>query len=223
MSDPINTKEAAQPAAIREVLFGDVPFSEWPSSSTESNDEPWLSFSQARDQLQAGDEQRAQQTLLSILDIPDLESRHYLQAWSFLRSLGKQPDTGEAKRVYGVVVEVAMEDGLDIVVGYADHTARYFNYSGAAVVWERPDSSLDQTIDALLEAGQVVADQIGPWEGERPPAPSLGQVRISLLVSSGLHFGEGPFEALAGDPMGGPVIGAATQLMQALIAKTETP
>jgi hypothetical protein len=42
-----------------------------------------------------------------------------------------------------------------------------------------------------------------------------------MLVPSGLHFGQAPFEVLMGDQMGGPVITAAMQLMQALIAKSE--
>jgi hypothetical protein len=152
-----------------------------------------------------------------------LESRHYLQAWHFLRELGVQANADEAKRVYGVVVEVALESGLDIVAAYADGAARYFNYSGAAVIWERPDDSLAQSIEALLEAGRVVAAQIGPWEGQRPAAPEPpGQVRISMLTPSGLHFGQGPFETLAADPLGGPVISSATKLMMELIGKTKT-
>jgi hypothetical protein len=46
-------------------------------------------------------------------------------------------------------------------------------------------------------------------------------VRINLLTPSGLHFGQGAFEVLASDPMGGPVIGSATRLMQELIAKSQ--
>jgi hypothetical protein len=87
-------------------------------------------------------------------------------------------------------------------------------------VWEHPNDSLNECIDELLIAGKVVVDQIGPWEGERPPAPPTGQVRISLLVPSGLHFGQGAYETLSQDTIGGPVIGAAFGLMQALIGTT---
>ena len=217
------SNDSSQQPAIRDVLFGDLPFSEWPGRSATSVDaEPWLSFVQARDQLNSGDKENSKQTLQQILKMPDLESRHYLQAWHFLRELGESPSDGEAKRLYGVVVEVALdEEGLDIVAAYADHTARYFNYSGAAVVWERADESMDPAIDSLLEAGRVVAEKIGPWEEPRPPAPPNGQVRISMLAPSGLHFGQGPFDALSRDPLGGPVIAAAMQLMQSLIAKSE--
>jgi hypothetical protein len=55
----------------------------------------------------------------------------------------------------------------------------------------------------------------------RPAAPPTGQVRINLLVPSGLHFGQGPLDALSRDPLGGPVIAAEMQLMQGLIDKSE--
>ena len=209
------------PTPVRETLFGDMPFSDWPNASSTAQDaEPWLSFVRARRQLGDGHPEVAKQTLRRILAVPDLESRQYLQAWHFLRGLGEHPPAGEAKRLYGVVVEVALESGLDIVAAYADGTARYFNYSGAGVVWERPDDSLDPAIDALFDAGREVLERIGPWEGERPSAPPTGQVRISLLAPGGLHFGQGGFDVLASDSMGGPVIAAATRLMQELIAKT---
>jgi len=206
--------------AIRDVLFGDLPLDRWPSESSAQTEEPWLSFVRAREQFRDGDTDTAKQTLRSILAQPDLESRHYLQAWHFLGEAGEEPSRDEAKRLYGVVVEVALEGGLDIVAAYADHTARYFNYTGAGVVWDRADDSLDASIDALLEAGRVVVARIGPWEDKRPAAPAQGEVRINMLTPSGLHFGQAPYEVLAKDPMGGPVINAALLLMQGLIAKT---
>lgn len=212
--------DVVEQPAIRDVLFGDLPFSQWPNqSSTNVDSEPWLSFISARNQLNSDDQESSKQTLRRILEMPDLESRHYLQAWHFLRELGESPANGEAKRLYGVVVEVTLDEGLDIVAAYADHTARYLNYSGAAIVWERPDESLDQAIESLLAAGRVVAAQIGPWTEPKPPAPPKGQVRISMLAPSGLHFGQAPFDALSGDPLGGPVIAAAMQLMQSLITR----
>jgi hypothetical protein len=208
-------------AEIRDTLFGDMPFTSWPSDAASVESEPWKLFVDAREQIVSGDSEGAKQTLHQILSLAGLESRHYLQAWHFLRGLDEQPPAEEAKRVHGVIVEVGMEEGADIVAAYSDHCARYFNYSGAAIVWEKPNNSLDDEIDAVLEAGRVVVAAIGPWDGERPPEPTNGQVRINILVPGGLHFGEAPFAALANDPMGGPVITAAMQLMQELIAKTE--
>jgi hypothetical protein len=88
--------------------------------------------------------------------------------------LGVPPVQDIAKNVFGVVVEVGMKNGPDLVAGYADHHARYYNYSGVAVIWERPDGSLDAPIDELLRVGSAVAQIIGPWQETRHPAPSEG-------------------------------------------------
>jgi len=36
---------------------------------------------------------------------------------------------------------------------------------------------------------------------------------MTFLVSDGLYLGEGPFDALQKDPMGGPVLAKAAQLI----------
>jgi hypothetical protein len=213
-------KKQRQPD-IRDVLFGDLPMSQWPSDATLSDAEPWRSFAKARDHFTAGRTLEAVSLFQRVLAMPGLESRHYVQAWQFLREAGYHPDNTVAKDVLGVIVEVALDEGLDIVVTYADGTARYFNHSGAAVVWDCPDDSLHEPIESLLHAGRVVVEQIGPWEGSRPNPPLSGQVGLNILTPSGLHFGLGQFEDLAGDELGGPIISAATHLMQRLIARTE--
>lgn len=206
---------------LRDTLFGDLPLSRWPPDHSSADAEPWASFVAAGRALESNDAAAASASLRRVLSTPGLESRHYLQAWHHLRAAGGRPADADAKRVYGVVVEVAMPDGLDLLAAYEDGTARYYNYSGAGVIWERPDASLDAQVAELLEAGRVLVTQIGPWEKERPPAPQGGDVRVSLLTPSGLHFGQGSFDTLASDELGAPIIAAATRLMQALIAKSE--
>jgi len=110
----------------------------------------------------------------------------------------------------------ALDRGADVLAAYEDRTARYLNFSGASVIWEQPDTSMDGLIEELLRAGREVVARTKPWEGERPGPPSPGQARINLLTPSGLHFGQGALAALAGDALAGPVIAAATALMQAL-------
>lgn len=207
--------------SLRDTLFGDLPLSEWPSDPSSAGGEPWASFVAARRAFESNDAAAAVASLRRVLSTPRLEARHYLQAWRHLRAAGETPAQEEEKHLLGVVVEVAMPDGLDLLAAYEDGTARYYNYSGAGIVWDRPDDSLDPAVSALLEAGRTLVTQIGPWEGERPPAPQGSDVRVSLLTPSGLHFGQGSFDALASDQLGGPVIAAATRLMQELIAKTE--
>ncbi len=204
-----------KPIEIRDILFGDLPISEWPRDA-DLQAEPWTSFVQARKYLDKGNKSSAIPVLQKITDAPGFEPRHYLQAWHFLRQLGVNPPADNAKLVYGVIVEVGMQKGADIVAAYADYTARYLHHSGAGVVWERPDSSLDAEIDALLKAGQAVANVIGPYDQPRPPAPQVDQLRLNMLTPSGLHFGYGTFESLGKDPMGKAIIDPATQLMLSL-------
>jgi hypothetical protein len=75
MFNPFKRKPKAQ---IRDVLFGDLPISQWPSDSSPSHEEPWTSFAEARSYLNSGQSPQAIQTLHRILAMPDLESRHYL-------------------------------------------------------------------------------------------------------------------------------------------------
>jgi hypothetical protein len=207
-------KEDLNPnSSLRETLFGDLPLSMWAADKAA---EPWTTFATAASCIERGDRNAAVQVLQALLGRVGLESRHYLEAWNALRQAGLSPPADESKHVYGVVVDVPMKSGFDTLAAYEDRSARYLNFSGGAIVWEAPDSRLDDHIRKLMVAGQALARMIGPWDGERPPL-TPGQARISLLTPSGLHFGQAPFEALAQDAMAAPIIAAATELMQALI------
>jgi hypothetical protein len=205
---------------IRDVLFGDVPLSQWPADDQASG-EPWRTFIEARRATERGDTSRAIDAFRRIADMLDLEPRQHLQAWHFLRMAGVAPPAELAKRLEGVVVEVGLEEGLDLVAAYRDRSARYVNFSGRTIIWEHPNPSLDGEIDALLTAGRRVVAVIGPWDRPRPAAPGAGEVRLNFLTPSGLHFGQGRYQDLAADKLGGPVISAALQLMRALIARTQ--
>jgi hypothetical protein len=151
----------------------------------------------------------------------NLDSRMYLEAWQALRNLGVSPPPDQAKDLLGLVVEVGLPGGLDLVAAWPDHCARYWNQSGAGVVWERAEGEVNLKIDNLLRTGAEVLKVIGPWNGERPVPPLNGFARINFLTPSGLHFGSGPQAQLMKDPIAGPVFDAAFQLMQAL-TKTKT-
>jgi len=205
---------------LRDMLFADESLpeaarhGEGPTAS-----EPWSHLAAAQQAASQGDQTTAIRELQKVLGTDGLESRVYLQTWHCLRALGVSPPPETARKVQGVVVEVALDGGLDLVAAYADHSARYFNYAGGGVIWEGADAEISKVIDALLANGQSIVDRIGLWDGARPPAPPTGSVRINLLTFGGLYFGQGEFDALARDPLGGPAIGGAFALMQALIAK----
>lgn len=143
----------------------------------------------------------------------DAESRTRLLACTMLMNMGVKP---EQKQLLGVVIEVGMKDGLDVLAAYDDGTARYINHAGSMVVWEAPTSASNVLLDRLFAESEVVVGKIGPWDKPRLSEPGNGDIRLNFLVSDGLYFGQGPFDVLSNDPMGGPVIDAATKLMMFL-------
>ena len=201
---------------LRELLFGDVPTAAWAGSG---EGEPWATFRLADQRARAGDTAGAKAAFAAVLTMPELESRHYLQAWHGLRGIGIEPAEADAKRLYGVVLDVPMDAGMDTLAAYADGSCRYLNHAGGATIWERPDDSLDELVAALLAAAQPVVEAIGPWEEARPAVPP-GEARLSLLAASGLHFGQARFEVLLQDQMAAPVFSAGIALLQALVDKT---
>ena len=149
---------------------------------------------------------------------PGLESRHYLQAWHFLREHGEQAPDDVAKDVLGIVVETSLRGGLDVLAVYADGSARYYNHAGGGGVLEHAEGSFAELIDALLAAAADVVARIGPWEGTKPGSPRRGHTRLSFLTPSGLHFGEGPTKALQDDPLAGLVLRGATAAIAEIAA-----
>lgn len=138
------------------------------------------------------------------------ESRLRILAFNALR---EQSNATHSKELLGVIIEVCMDDGLDTLAAYQDLRARYINYSGKMVIWETREPTVDQKIRNLLAAAEHVVEKIGPSTEPRLPPPSRGLIRMTFLVSDGLYFGQGLTEALQQDPLGGPVISEATELL----------
>jgi hypothetical protein len=207
---------------IREVLFGDEPLEKVASYAQGlAGDNPWVCFAAASQRLAAGDSPGAIAALKKILPMRGLEVRLYLQAWHSLRALGQFPLVDEAREIQGVVVEVALDRGLDIIAAYVDGSARYFNYSGAAIVWDIHDAEIDRLVTELLTVGQSLVEVSEPWDGPRPSAPPIGMVRINALTFEGLYFGQGSFQTVSQDGLGGLALRGAFDLMQALVAKVK--
>ena len=207
---------------IREVLFGDKPLEKVAAYAQGlMDDKPWACFTAASQRLAEGDSRGVIAALRKVLQMSGLEVRLYLQAWHCLRTFGQLPLKDLAREIQGVVVEVALERGLDIVAAYVDGSARYINYSGVAIVWDTHDAEIDRMVTELLTVGQSIVDVSDPWDGPRPSAPPTGSVRINLLTFGGLHFGQGSFQAISQDGLGGLALRGAFDLMQTLIAKVK--
>jgi len=203
---------------IRETLFGDIPIEKW--SSGRSSEEPWVSFSNAKKKIDSNENQEAMEILKGITKQEAYESRHYIQAFHHLKQMGYKEN--KPIQLFGVVVEVGMDrNGYDLLAAYQDFSARYFNFTGTGIIWDHPDASVDKEITTVLELGEEVLKKIGPWEKPRPAPVKNGMVRLNLLSSKGLHFGEAPMNLMENDPIGGKLLYAAADLMQVLMTKTE--
>lgn len=144
-----------------------------------------------------------------------LPSRIRLLAAHRLRSMGESlPHT-----LLGVVVELGLEGGLDVLAAYPDGTARYFNYSGRLLIWESNSTESDALISTLMKAAQQIVSQIGLWNKPRRMFPPQDVLRITFLGTDGLYFGEGPINTMFGDPLAAPALQAATAVMQFLTSQ----
>jgi hypothetical protein len=155
--------------------------------------------------------------LQKIADSDELDPRLKLLACNRLLAAGVEP---EKKELMAVIIEVHLEEGLDVLASFIDGTARYINHSGKMVIWETTDdeNAIDLT-DQLFEHSIKIVNRIGPWDKPREPHPVKGNTRITFLVSDGLYFGEAKSNILFGDPMAGPALKVATNLMNHITVK----
>jgi hypothetical protein len=118
------------------------------------------------------------------------------------------------KEILAIIAEAGLEKGLDVLASFKNGVARYINYTGKILVWETTsDDSANKITGELFACGQNMVNPIGPWNKPRRPYPSKGNVRFTFLVSDGLYFGEGPMDVLFSDPMAGPALAKATELI----------
>jgi hypothetical protein len=199
------------------LLFGDLPLDQWPRADAPAQAAPWDSFIVARTELAAGNRDEAIRLWLDITTRADIESRHVLQAWTFLRQVGTAPDPEHAKEVLGVVVCVPVQHGHDVLAAYRDGSVRYVNFSGAAVVVDDAPLTVAAAAREFLEQGRILVGRIGPWTEPLPPLAS-GEARLMVLTPSGPHFGQAAFSALGSDPVARPVVDTAFQLLNAVLS-----
>ncbi|MCB0103980.1 MAG: hypothetical protein H6635_09695 [Anaerolineales bacterium] len=203
---------------LRSVYAGNSQLNEWPNGDDNSV-QPWSLFIEARSKLKNKQFKEAEKVYRQILSMPGLETRHYMQAWMFMRYFLKvQPAPDTAKRVYCVMVEVATSTGVMGVVGYADYSARSFHSSGGGVTWEKPNDSLNGQIDAMLKAGENAVNAIPLVLVDVLPNPpkQADHILINIATPSGLYHGLGTGDFISNDPYAGPILNAATDLLGAL-------
>ncbi len=182
---------------------------------------PWSNFVEANKALKKNDKATAIGLLKQITAAEGLGTRLYLQAWHSLRSLGELPPDPLRGQIQGFIIENHMEQGLDLLAAYADHTARYSNSSGAGLVWDTRDPEIDHLIDNLLRVGQSIMETIGLNQGETLPIPAKGNIRLFVMGFGGSCFGEGPAAQLLQDQMTEYAIHAGYDLIRCLLEKAK--
>ncbi|HQQ96762.1 MAG TPA: hypothetical protein PLX35_05835 [Cyclobacteriaceae bacterium] len=148
-----------------------------------------------------------------VIDDATADTRSKVLAYNQQRTKGHIPEKIE---LLGVIIEVGLDDGLDVLASFHDGTARYINQSGKIVIWEAADETSIKLTQNLFEKGREIIKHIGPWDKARRPYPRKGTARITFLVSNGLYFGEGAMGVLFNDPMAGGALESGTALMQYL-------
>ncbi|WP_266366992.1 hypothetical protein [Tellurirhabdus rosea] len=155
-----------------------------------------------------------------VIDDPSADPRLRALAYYRQRKAGHTPTR---KELLAVIVEVGLDEGLDVLASFSNGHARYINFTGRTLIWEKTDEPSGQLTRKLFTQSWQIIQQIGPWENDRKPHPAQGTTRISFLVSDGLYFGEAPTSVLFTDALAGPALATATRLMQHLVQQPLPP
>ena len=102
---------------MRDALFGDSPLPLLLASIKVDalQSEPWTTLAEAERYRTSGESAKAIASLQTVLAMPNLESRMYLEAWQARRSLGVNLPPEQAKDLLGMVVEVGLPGGLLLI------------------------------------------------------------------------------------------------------------
>ena len=148
------------------------------------------------------------------------ESRVRVLAFNRLRESGQAV---AEKRLLGVIIEVPLDGGLDVLAVFEDGRIRYINQSEKMSIYEATPPEFADVVRDLFARSDEVVRQIGPWEDARLPPPTNGNVRLNFLVSDGLYFGEGPMSLFIHDAKAGPVLAAARELLVRIVDQATQP
>jgi hypothetical protein len=216
VTDGVGNPTAAE--TVRGYVYGNVAMDDWVPRDANRAVAPWDAFDRARVLAHEGQTNGAVEIWRTIAFSEDFESRQILQAWHFLRAVGVQPPSDRAKDVLGLIAEMPVPQGHDLLAAYRDGSVRYLNHSGTvAVVEDRSSVEIQAAVRRWIAVGHMVVHTIGPWTEPTFPPLARGHARIVILTPSGPHFGQGPVERLTADQTAGPFVGVATSLMQLVV------
>jgi hypothetical protein len=130
------------------------------------------------------------------------ETRVRILAFNILRQ-NRQPVVRHM--LLGVVSEFPFEAGLDAVAAYEDGRIRYTNQGGMVGFVDSGHPAM-QLGRQMLAAASPIADRVASLQnrnGDQPrrPPPTLGNARLTLLMSDGRYMLEAPATKIVLNPM----------------------
>ena len=202
-----------------ELLFSDQTLDDLLTSLDKevASDGAWMLLSKAAEHMRQGQAGRAAEMLLEVVDNPKMKTRILLWSWAALRCLGVHPTLYEANDIKGVVIQLPMKSGVDVLAAYTDGTARYINYSGKVLVWEISDATITAIIRKLLESCKNLCGVL------TAPSPHFieDSVCVTLLTFNGNWSVETQMHLLDASPIE-RVLGLGAELLGNLIRRSES-
>ena len=105
--------------------------------------------------------------------------------------MGEQPDPKSGGEILGVVVEVPVQGAYDTLAAYQDGSARYLNFSGSAIFWDKPDPAIKNVCQALLGSAVSAGSRAKPRRDVSLPRSGM---HATLLTRSGNYVISDPPE-----------------------------
>jgi hypothetical protein len=176
----------------------------------------WTQLTEAAACLRRDERTRASELLLAITGNSNTETRVLLWSWTALRGLGVHPMPDVAAQIKGVVIQIPMGKGADVLAAYADGTARYVNHSGKIIVWDLPDAHMGNIVHKVLERSKNLNTDEAIALADRPD----DAVRVTIMTFNGNRYAETPMRSLQVSPIN-QVLTVGAELMVNLIKRTE--
>jgi hypothetical protein len=181
---------------IRQMLFASQALKEQVARAhLDGTPGPFQSISDASKLVDEGKKEEAIVMLRGVLDMPKLETRIQLWVWSALRELGQTPDPKSAYEVLGAIIDFPSGGDYDTLAGYVDGSARYLNFSGAAIFWDVEDPAIKAMCQALIDSTIPVSSRAKPRTSLSLPK---GTAQVTMLTRSGLFVIVSPPDSVIG-------------------------
>lgn len=152
-----------------------------------------------------------------LLDV-NLDIRYQLLIYNKLIQLGEIPILHE---LLGIVIELGLDSGLDVLAAYKNGAVRYINQFEKLILWEAlEENQINLLIQQLFHEGNKTFKNYDLQKLSRSSLPGVGVLRISLLRSDGTFYLEGSIDDLFSDSFTQPLLEVATYIMQILIDRS---